>query len=234
MAIRLRQIALVAHDLDPVVTGLERAFDLDVCFRDPGVATFGLVNALLPIGHDFLEVVSPDRPGTTAGRLLGKRGGDGGYMVILQCDDQERLAARLEGLGVRAVWKHEGKATKAIHLHPRDIGGAILSLDWMADPASWEWAGPVWRDHVRTRVVSGFAGVTISADDPPKMAAGWAEVLDRPVEASGDAVALDGAIIRFAASGSRGEGIDGIDLLATDRAAVGTEQSIGGVRFRLV
>jgi hypothetical protein len=70
MAIRLRQIALVAAELEPVVTDLERAFDLEVCFRDPGVATFGLVNALLPIGTDFLEVVSPDRPGTATIRFV--------------------------------------------------------------------------------------------------------------------------------------------------------------------
>jgi Glyoxalase-like domain len=232
MAIHLRQIALVAADLEPVVTGLERAFDLDVCFRDPGVATFGLVNALLPVGNDFLEVVSPDRPGTTAGRLLERRGGDGGYMVILQCDEQPRLASRLEGLGVRAVWNHDGRRTKAVHLHPRDVGGAILSLDWMADPKSWEWAGPTWADHVRTRVVNGFAGVTIGANDPSKMAARWAEVLDR--DATGDSVALDGSTVHFVAAGERGEGVDGVDLLATDRAAVGNAQRLGGVRFRLV
>jgi hypothetical protein len=234
MGIRLRQIALVATDLEPVVTDLERAFDLEVCFRDPGVATFGLVNALLPIGNDFLEVVSPDRPGTTAGRLLERRGGDGGYMVILQCDEQPRLAGRLEGLGVRTVWNHSGEHTKATHLHPRDVGGAIVSLDWMADPASWQWAGPVWADHVRTRVVGGFAGVTISATDPPKMAARWAEVLDRNVEGNGDSIALDGATIRFVPAGPRGEGVDGVDLRATDRAAAGTEQTLCGTLFRLV
>jgi hypothetical protein len=234
MAIHLRQIALVAEDLEPVVTGLERAFDLEVCFRDPGIATFGLVNALLPIGTDFLEVVSPDRPGTTAGRLVERRGGDGGYMVILQCDEQPRLASRLEGLGVRTVWNHDGATTKAVHLHPRDVGGAIVSLDWMADPAAWQWAGPEWADHVRTRVVSGFAGVTISAADPAKMAARWAEVLDRPVDAGGDSIALDDSVIRFEPAGERGEGVDGVDLRATDRAAAGTEQNLCGVRFRLV
>ena len=119
-------------------------------------------------------------------------------------------------------------------MHPRDVGGAIVSLDWMADPESWQWAGPEWAEHVRTRVVSGFAGVTISASDPPKMAARWAEVLDRNVEGASDSIALDGSTIQFVPAGPRGEGVDGVDIRATDRAAAGTEQTLCGVRFRLV
>jgi hypothetical protein len=92
----------------------------------------------------------------------------------------------------------------------------------------------VWADHVRTRVVSGFAGVTVGAHDPPKMAARWAEVLDRNVDGAGDSIALDGSTIRFVAAGPRGEGVDGVDLRATDRAAAGTEQTLCGVHFRLV
>jgi hypothetical protein len=80
---RLRQVALVARELDPVVAALERTLGLAVAFRDPGVAEFGLRNALFPVGDQFLEVVSPTQPGTTAGRLLERRGGDGGYMVIV-------------------------------------------------------------------------------------------------------------------------------------------------------
>src|SRR3954451_23570004 len=101
---RLRQVALVAADLDAVVGSLCTALGVDVTYRDPGVGEFGLHNALLTFGDTFLEVVSPTRDGTTAGRYLTRRGGDGGYMVILQCDDLERERERVAGLGVRTVW----------------------------------------------------------------------------------------------------------------------------------
>ena len=52
-----------------------------------GVEKYGLVNALMPIGNSFLEVVAPTREGTAAGRCLERRDGEGGYMVILECDD---------------------------------------------------------------------------------------------------------------------------------------------------
>ena len=125
---RLRQIALVAAELEPVVEALRETFGLGEPFPDPGIDTFGLCNAVFPIGSTFLEVVSPTRPGTTAGRLLERRGGDGGYMVIVQSDslavDRERVGA----LGVRIVWETKLDDAETIHLHPRDVGGAILSI----------------------------------------------------------------------------------------------------------
>jgi hypothetical protein len=59
--LRLRQICLVARDLNRVVADLEAVFAISVCHRDPNVAKYGLVNALLPVGTSFLEIVSPAR-----------------------------------------------------------------------------------------------------------------------------------------------------------------------------
>src|SRR5258705_13594247 len=143
---RLRQIALVAGDLEKTVDDLCAVLGLEVCYRDPGVAEFGLRNALMPIATSFLEVVSPQQPGTTAGRLLEKRRGDGGYMVIVQTDDLAADRERVEKLGIRIVWKADLSDAATIHLHPRDVGAAIVSLDQMRPPESWRWAGPEWRE----------------------------------------------------------------------------------------
>ena len=55
--LRLRQIALVAHDLDDVVEQYRSRLGLEVAFHDPSVATFGLRNAVMPLGNQFVEVV---------------------------------------------------------------------------------------------------------------------------------------------------------------------------------
>jgi hypothetical protein len=232
--IRLRQVALVATDLDPVVDSLCEALGLEVGFRDPGVAEFGLVNALMPIGDTFLEVVAPSQPNTTAGRLLDKRGGGGGYMVILQCDDLERRRARLADLGVRVIWRADLPTVAGTHLHPRDVGGAILSLDQAEPTASWAWAGSKWEDHIRQAVVTGITGVVIGADDPSKMARRWAEVIDAPTSADGTAVELSWGVIRFEPAGARGEGVDGVELSATRRSRAGEVLELAGVQIRLV
>ncbi|MEY4339536.1 MAG: hypothetical protein RLZ14_1386, partial [Actinomycetota bacterium] len=119
--IRLRQVALVARDLDRVVDELCAALGLTVCFHDPGVAMFGLRNALMCIGDQFLEVVSPVSEGTTAGRLLDKRGGDGGYMAIYEVDDLDRREVQLGHAGIRVVWSGDLPDIRGRHLHPADV-----------------------------------------------------------------------------------------------------------------
>jgi len=173
----VRQVALVARDLEPVVDDLCAVLGLEVGFRDPGVAEFGLRNAVLPIGRRFLEVVSPFRADATAARYLDRRGGDGGYMVLMQTPDLAADRKRLTALGVRIVWQVTLDDIAAVHLHPRDVGGAIVSLDAMQPPESWRWGGPGWRERSRGEVATGLVGAVLEAPDPEKLALRWGEVL---------------------------------------------------------
>ena len=238
MTIRLRQAVMVAADLDPVVEALCAEFDLTVCYRDPGVATFGLRNALMAVGDTFLEVVAPTRPDTAAGRYLTRRGGDGGYMVILQVDDLARYRAHVASVGVRIVWEGAGAGIAGTHLHPADVGGAILSLDQAEPPDSWGWAGPDWREASKSDVVETIAGIELQSDSPEALADRWAMVLDLPSPPSSDPVSCieltEGYIGFRRARDQRGEGLAAIDLAATDPSRVGREVSIGGVCVRLV
>src|SRR5438093_13741311 len=100
--LRLRQICLVARELEPVVADVRAILGVKVCYRDSGVAKYGLVNALLPIGTSFLEVVAPVEPNTAGGRFLHRSGDHGGYMVIFDCSDPERRRRRAGAGGFRA------------------------------------------------------------------------------------------------------------------------------------
>ena len=131
--LRLRQICLVAHELAPVVDALCQVLGLQVCHRDPQVARFGLHNALMRMGSNFIEVVAPlpgsAGEGTAATRHLARRGGDSGYMVILDCDDVAPWRAHMAQIGVReAALLHVQGAYTGLQLHPRDSGGALLEI----------------------------------------------------------------------------------------------------------
>ncbi len=143
----MRQICLVARHLAPVVDEFRAVLGLEVCHRDPGVGKYGLENALFPIGHNFLEVVAPVREGTTAGRYLDRRGGDGGYMVITQCEDLAPRRKRCEAVGVRIAHEIGHPEYRELQLHPRDVGAAMLSFGWQ--PGAREPGGPwhpaAWR-----------------------------------------------------------------------------------------
>ncbi len=219
---RIRQVALVARQLEPTVDALRAVLGVEVAYRDPGVGVFGLENALLSVGDTFLEVVSPMRQDTSAGRFLARRGGDGGYMVILQSEDLAKDRRRVEELGVRIVWETALEDIATIHLHPRDVGGAILSLDEARPPESWRWAGPDWRAKIRSDVVTGIAGVELQARDPAALAARWSRLLARPVgagAAGSPEIALEAGTLCFVPErDGRGEGVSGLDFVAVDPA----------------
>ncbi len=224
---RLRQIALVAEDLEASTDALCDVLGLGPGFQDPGVGEFGLENAVMPVGDTFLEVVSPARDGTTAGRLLQRRGGDGGYMVIVQSQDREADRKRVDALGVRVVWEVSLPDASAVHLHPRDVGAAILSFDWMDPVDSWRWGGPDWARHVQTDRCREIVGAELQADDPAALAARWAEVCGLSAREESPGVhRLDfdeGGFVRVHADrDGRGEGVSGLVIAAAE----GAEQAI--------
>jgi hypothetical protein len=171
---RLRQAVLAASDLDTVVESLRRSFSLGQPFADPGVATFGLRNAVFAIGDTFLEVVSPLEEDTSAGRLLDRRGGDCGYMVMFQVDDLAAARQRAAENGVRIVFEVDLDDMSEIHLHPADIGGAIVSLSTPTPPETWRWGGPDWTDR---SVAGAVSRLTIGVEDPDTVAQRWEAIV---------------------------------------------------------
>jgi hypothetical protein len=257
MSIRLRQICLVAEKLAPVLEDFKAVLGLEVCFKDPEVAVFGLENSLMPVGSNFIEVVAPVKETTAAGRYLKRRNGDGGYMVICQCDSHETQLGRKQRaaeLNVRLVLDHDAKGFHAMQLHPADTGGAFFEIDWDAkgEPeGNWMPAGGSgWTVARRNDVVSAYTAVELQSANPRRLADRWAKIAELPLrnDARGRIeLLLDNAAIRFVeATDGRGEGLGGIDVVVADRKRLleaaerrdlrkGDDQvEICGTRFYLV
>ncbi len=241
---RLRQVALVARDCGEVAGELRGAFGWPTPFHDPGVGRFGLTNAVFAVGDTFVEVVAPAQPDTTAGRYLKRRGGDGGYMAIFQVPDLAAARRRVADLGVRVVWVADLPDIATTHLHPRDVPGAIVSLDWATPEQSWRWAGPSWTGQVPEHAPGGVTGLTIEVNDPAAAARRWAAVLGISFSAAGSGhsnytvVELPGTgqRLRFApARGGHGEGITEVTIaglpVKREGEVGGGPWLIGGVRF---
>ncbi len=220
---RLRQVALAARDLDAVVGDLFAVLGIESAFNDPGVAVFGLRNAVLPIGDTFLEVVSPVEDDTAAGRYMARRGGDCGYMAMVQTEDSDRDRQRAAELGVRIAWSIDLDDIRGTHLHPRDLGGALLSLDAAVPASAWRWAGPEWERVPRSAAAREIVGVEMQCVDRDAVAQRWAALLGRDVRGGADGtlqIALDRGVLRFAAGAHGGDGVTAIDLAVADREHV--------------
>ena len=239
MSIRLRQICLVAAKLAPAVEDLKAVLGLEVCFKDKGVEVFGLENSLLPVGSNFIEVVAPIQENTAAGRYLKRRNGDGGYMVICQCDSEATQAARkarAASLHVRVAWERDSKDFHGMQLHPADTGGAFFELDWdkMGQPEGhWEPAGGSnWTSARLTGVVTSFRAVELQSADPRGLAERWSSIAEIPLRNDSRGrteMPLDNASVRFVeANDGRGEGLGGIDIVVADpKRLLATAESRG-------
>lgn len=257
MWLRLRQIALVAEKLAPIEQQFHDVLGLNVVFRDPGVGHFGLENALFPVGNQFIEVVAPIRENTAGGRYLERRGGDGGYMFITQCDDHAPRRKRVEALGIRIVNQFEHHSFRNMQLHPKDTGGTFFEIDEQLGPGAHDADGP-WEPagndaararELRSALVTGIVAAEIQCDDPAAVAQRWSEIAELPLErdsAGNPAIQFGETRARFVpCNDGRPEGLAGLDLRCTDvetvkRAAArigadrGDHVALCGMRLRLV
>lgn len=257
MWLRLRQIAFVARELRPVVDDLCAVLGINACYIDPGVATFGLENTLMPVGNQFIEVVAPVTDGTAGGRYLDRRGGDGGYMVITQTDAHSRRRARAAELGVRVAWEFSAhNECNCMQLHPRDTGATFFEIDEQLGERAleldgpWHPAGPNWQRAKKTDVSLGIIAAELQVDDPYATARRWGDIAEIDVvddENANPSLVLDNATLRFVPiTDGRGEGLGGIDVEVVSVDEVKTRArargrwdderqlvNIGGVRIAL-
>lgn len=216
--LRLRQICLAAPALEPAVDAVRAIFGVEVCHRDEAVGAYGLANALFVFGHQFLEIVAPTRPDTTAGRFIERSGGPGGrhggYMAIFDTSDPERRRELVTGLGIRIahVMDYPGRFF-GIQLHPRDARATMLEFDRsegnaQLDGAYWP-AGGHWRDFQRIDRVRGIPWIDVHSPEPGDLAAHWGRIADVPVGRDGSghpALHFDVGAARFVSGAGAGAG----------------------------
>ena len=248
---RLRQICLVAPQLEPGISDIAGIMGLSVCYRDGNVAKYGLENALLPVDTILLEVVAPFQTGTAAGRFLEKMEGHGGYMAIFCCDDPDAHAARANAMSVRTANVITHAPYHGVQLHPRDCRAAFIEFnhtDGSDDVLGvYPPAGPDWQKHIRKDVTKAIIGVEMQSPDPAGLAAHWGRIIGVGMTKAADDVPelkLPNATFRFVKGAD--EIMSALDFRVADVAkvrdvakALGYAVSvdaffIGGVNFRLV
>lgn len=246
MGLRLRQVVLVGRNKAETLAALRIALDLTPVHGSGDLSPYGLPamgpmseggrkvladlgveNLIFAAGSDFIEVMFPTRPDGATVSFMERRGGDTGYMLVLQADDVERYEALAEKEGVRISHKANFPQYLDLHLHPRDCGGALLSVarhlpDNVAG-GPWYPAGMAWETMPESTAVSAVVGAEMLSPDPQTLAQRWGRLLDLPVEQQGEkwVIQLDDGVLRFGPGvNGQKEGFYGIDLEVRNRARV--------------
>lgn len=245
--LRLRQVCLAAPRLAPVLDDLQAILGLQVCHRDPGLIAYGLENALLPVGTDFLEVVAPVQADTAAGRFIQRSRGHGGYMAIFQCSDPKAGQARAAALGVRTAHEIDRPGHYlSVQLHPRDCRAAFIELGHSPggddrQTGTWWPAGPHWQAGQRTDVTRRLLGIVLESAEPGALLSHWARILGLPGD--GQPLQVDGTLI--SAETGPADALGAVLLAVADVSAVldravdrglwvqGSSFHLAGVHFRL-
>src|SRR3954470_2690419 len=244
--IRLRQICLVAPQLEPVVGDIAAIMGLEVCYRDGNVAKYGLENALLPVDTILLEVVAPFQPGTAAGRFIDKTGGRGGYMAIFCCDDPAARGRGANAIGVRTANAIDPPPYHGVQLHPRDCRAAFIEFNHTEGSddvlGSYPPAGPDWQKFIRKDLTQALTGVEMQSPDPQGLAEHWGKIIGVAPDGNAE-LKLPNATFRFVKGAS--EIMSALEFRVTDVAQVlhdakarglavaGSEFLLGGVTFRV-
>jgi len=199
---RLRQLVFVSKERDRLAKEICDVFDLKEAYNDPGLISFGLENVLIPLNDTFFEIVMPVQENTTAERFFEKIGGEGGYMIIVDVKNFEQENERVENSEIKIVWngnrQEEGIHARTIHLHPKQVGGAILSLDKMIPEDEWLWAGTNWKEHINKSLVDCISGVILQSSDPNKLCSQWELALGKKRDSSSALnISLDQSNISF-------------------------------------
>ena len=179
--LRLRQICLVAPQLEPAISDIAGIMGLKVCYRDGNVAKYGLENALLPVDTILLEVVAPFQPGTAAGRFLEKTGGRGGYMAIFCCDDPDARGGHANKIGVRVANVIDHAPYHGVQLHPRDCRAAFIEFNHTDGSddilGAYPPAGPDWQKSIARDATQALTEVEMQGPDPADLAEHWGKII---------------------------------------------------------
>ena len=131
-------------------------------------------------------------------------------MAIFQCADAGPHVSHIKNNGVRSVFEINAGGLRATHFHPKDFGGAIVSVDgmgrddWQSPHAYWEWAKWPRDDDPLSDIntsVGALAGLRVSMPtlsnekNDSDLQNRWAQFLQRPSQ--GDRLLFDGADIIF-------------------------------------
>lgn len=237
MPSRLRQIVLVVDTLEPTLSTFRELFQAGPGDVDPGMSEFGLGHEVLRVGRDtYVEICAPLDPvgDTTANRFL-RRGGEGGYMAVVQVPDAETLRARLAERGLKIPLAQTHQGNELTQLHPREFG-TLLEADEIRSGADWHYpALETESPSTGAEVTYGIVALDVGVAEPTAMAARWADVFGLALDPAGTAVSFpDGGDVNFVESEGPRDGVVAVAVEATRRSDAGTEHRLGGVDVRFV
>ena len=231
---RLRHYVIAARDMEAVCDQIYKTLDLEPTPKSEGpepTLAFGFRTHMMRIGTTMLEIVSPIREKHQLQDFFAERGGDGGFMVVMQTYDDDALLARAAAANHKLAF--EIKNFMGQHLMQFDYKtfGSRFEFYKYTPEDNW-WGDPLGRPYNDPRAVEDILGATVAVENPGAIAETAAKTfLGRQ---DGDSVHFIDRRVDFVAPSGKARGLIALNLKARDRARAGTTTTIANVDFRFV
>jgi hypothetical protein len=226
----IRHFVLATANLEKVSARLQSFLAIPQGVRHDMSEALGFRNEMMKIGNTMLELVQPIKPDHRLHRWLAERGGDGGYMIVLQTFDANALRSRAAAEKLRLTRDMQFRGQQMVQFDPRHFGAHFEAYEYSL-PDGW-WGDPNGRNYGKSEHASEIVAAEVAVEEPERIAAQIGRLYESPV--ASNTVTFVDKRVRFVAARPPWRGLVGLDLIATNRTHAGRAELIGGVNCRLI
>ena len=229
---RVRHYVIAAKDMDAVCGQLYKLLDVEPVDKPPGnepTLAFGFRTKMIRVGTTLIEVVSPIREKHQLQDFFVERGGDGGFMVVMQTYDDDALLARAAAAGHKLAFEI-----------PNFMGQHLMQFDYKTFGTRFEfykytpednwWGTPLNGEYNDPKVAEDILGAEVAVENPASIAETAASTFLG--KRDGASVTFIDRRIDFVEPVGKARGLTAIYLKARDRSRVGTSETVANVAFR--
>lgn len=231
--IRVRHYVLATHDMNFVCDQIYEVLGLAPTPKKegPGVTEqYGFYSTMMRVGTTMIEVVQPIKPDHLLNRWFDERGGDGGFMVVMQTFDADALKARAAAENLKLTRDMMFKGQHMLQFDYKHFG-THFELYKYTPEEDW-WGNPRTGPYSDARVASDVVGGEVAVENPEAIAAQTARLF--LARQDGTRVHFEDRTINFVEAKGQARGLVALDLKAREQARVGDWARICGVKFRFV
>ncbi len=232
---RVRHYVIAAKDLEAVCGQIYSLLDVEPpppkpAGNEPTLA-FGFRTRMMRVGTTMLEIVSPIREKHQLNDFFAGRGGDGGYMVVMQTYDDAALLARAAAANHKLAF--EIKDFQGQHLMQFDYKtfGTRFEFYRYTPEDNW-WGNPLNGAYNDPRAAEDILGAEVAVDNPGNIAETAASTFLG--KRDGSTVHFIDRRIDFVLPAGAVRGLTALYVKARDRSRAGKSASIANVEFRFV
>jgi hypothetical protein len=226
----IRHYVFATADIERVSADLQDFLGIPQGIRHDMSEALGFRTEMMKIGATMLELVQPVKPDHRLHRWLSERGGDGGYMIVLQTFDAEAFRARCAAEKLRLTRDMQFRGQDMIQLDPKRFGAHFETYQYSL-PNGW-WGDPDGRPYGKSRLASEIVAATVAVEDHETIASQIGRLFQSPT--TNDAVRFVDKTVRFVAARAPWRGLVGLDFPAIQRGDAGRRKTICGVECTLV